>query len=438
MTYLKILMTILLLFQIQIGKTQQVFTLDDAISIALKHNHSLEIDRNDIKIAQNKATLGNAGLLPTLDANVKQSYSSLNTAIEFGGGLPSADEKGAASYSFSASLDLSYTIFDGFKNRYRLKSLNADVAIKDLYYTANVEKTMVDVINSYYNLIKIQSDLYNNMETYNYSVNRYEKIENELKYGQNNLLEQEKSKGYMNADTSRILNTQMMLNREIFNLNKIMGIDTLKGKEIFESAIILKSGLQKEVLKNDLTAHNIDLKIGRINLLTANLDVKTAKNYFFPKISLTSSYAYGKQANEVGTLLDNQTLGPTVGISIKRSIYKGGINKKDYQNTKIAYLNAKINVEETTFKLEQDFEQSWSEYQYYLNLIPLEKSNVEIAESRYEKSRNQNQLGQLSSLELRDAQLNLNKAKATFNEAMINAKLAEWELMRLIGGIMGK
>ena len=48
--------------------SQEMLTLEDAVSIALKNNFSISIARNESKIAENNSTPGNAGLLPTLDA----------------------------------------------------------------------------------------------------------------------------------------------------------------------------------------------------------------------------------------------------------------------------------------------------------------------------------------------------------------------------------
>ena len=44
---------------------QNVLTLDNALSLALEHNHDLHIARLDAEQAANSATQGNAGRLPT-------------------------------------------------------------------------------------------------------------------------------------------------------------------------------------------------------------------------------------------------------------------------------------------------------------------------------------------------------------------------------------
>ena len=52
---------------------QNVYGLKDCISIGLERNFSILIAKNDETISKNNYTLGNAGLLPTINLNGTQS-----------------------------------------------------------------------------------------------------------------------------------------------------------------------------------------------------------------------------------------------------------------------------------------------------------------------------------------------------------------------------
>jgi len=430
--YKTIIVAILFLTTQAVG-AQQLLSLDDVITIALEKNHSIKISKNDITIADNQATLGNAGLLPDLDININGNLANLDTRVEFTGTLPSEEMAGAKSKSMFASLDLSYTLFDGFKNKYKLHSLRATSFDKQLQYTAQVEKTIIDVINAYYNLINIQANLENDKETFNYSVKRYNDVANEVKYGQNTELELLTSKGYINIDSSRVLNTQLMFQKAVLDLNNVLGLDTLSGTEIFDNSITLTKNISKEELLEKMLTNNIDIQIVNSSLMKSEIDIKSNKYFYLPKISLNASYGYGNQEYEVGAMLLNRTLGPSVGFTIKQNIFKGDKKRNDLQNATITYENEQINLQETKLSLTLDFEKAWLNYQYYLTLIPIEQNNVIIAEERFKKTQSQYKLGQASNLEFRDAQKNLKKANSTLNETKINAKLSEWELFRMAG-----
>ena len=78
---------------------QDKILFNDALSLALEQNHLIRIARNSAVIAENNATVGNAGLLPRLSAS---------------GGSSVRDTDGAATTTTNATLSASYTLFDGF------------------------------------------------------------------------------------------------------------------------------------------------------------------------------------------------------------------------------------------------------------------------------------------------------------------------------------
>ena len=63
----------------------------------------------------------------------------------------------------------------------------------------------------------------------------------------------------------------------------------------------------------------------------------------------------------------------------------------------------------------------------------LQKISLKTAQLNFEKSKNLYFLGQLTTLEYREAQMNLNRSKSLVSSAMFTAELAEIELKRLAG-----
>jgi outer membrane protein TolC len=66
----------------------------------------------------------------------------------------------------------------------------------------------------------------------------------------------------------------------------------------------------------------------------------------------------------------------------------------------------------------------------------MEKENVETAELNVQRAREQLKLGQITSVEFRQAQLNLLASKNRINSAQFNLKKAEYQLIRLSGGLV--
>ena len=73
---------------------QELLTPQDAVKIALENNYSIKIASNNKDIADNNASVGNAGFLPTLDASGSYSRSSNDTKQNYANGQ-TVDVKGA-------------------------------------------------------------------------------------------------------------------------------------------------------------------------------------------------------------------------------------------------------------------------------------------------------------------------------------------------------
>lgn len=54
---------------------QDTLRLDEAIQLGLQNNYAIQIAHNESAIAENNASLGNAGFLPRLSANISKSRS---------------------------------------------------------------------------------------------------------------------------------------------------------------------------------------------------------------------------------------------------------------------------------------------------------------------------------------------------------------------------
>jgi outer membrane protein TolC len=75
-------------------------------------------------------------------------------------------------------------------------------------------------------------------------------------------------------------------------------------------------------------------------------------------------------------------------------------------------------------------------YRNRLQVYNLQGNNVVTAQNNYDRSQERYKLGQISSVELRQAQLNLLNAKTNKNLAKYQAKLAELELLQLTGQLL--
>ncbi|MBT8313249.1 MAG: TolC family protein, partial [Maribacter sp.] len=75
-------------------------------------------------------------------------------------------------------------------------------------------------------------------------------------------------------------------------------------------------------------------------------------------------------------------------------------------------------------------------YENRLNIYYIQEQNVLTNQNNFERSKEQFQLGRITSIEFRQAQINLLNAQTNKNLAKYDAKLAELQLLQLTGQLL--
>ena len=98
--------------------------------------------------------------------------------------------------------------------------------------------------------------------------------------------------------------------------------------------------------------------------------------------------------------------------------------------------NLKLQAELVEQQLERDIVNAWATYQNSIFILEVEESAVETNRENFTRTEEQVKFGRLTSIEFRQAQLNLLNAQTSVNNARLNAKLAEIQLLALVGRLL--
>ncbi|MBK6785538.1 MAG: TolC family protein [Saprospiraceae bacterium] len=101
-----------LLIRSAIIYSQEVLSLNDAVSFGLKNRFDILLTRNQQKILDVNNNYGNAGFYPVISAQGGQNYTVNSTRQEFFSG-DIREGTGVNSNALSASVALDWRIFDG-------------------------------------------------------------------------------------------------------------------------------------------------------------------------------------------------------------------------------------------------------------------------------------------------------------------------------------
>ncbi|MDR1344125.1 MAG: TolC family protein [Tannerellaceae bacterium] len=394
---------------------QEVYTLRQCIETGLERNYSIRIVRNEQIISDNNATPGNAGLLPSADLS---------------GGFSGTNDSETA----NAGLNVNWTVFDGFgiqadyarlKELRNLGELNTRMAIEDF---------MANMSGEYYNLIRQKTRLRNLTSTLALSRERLRIVEERHFIGSMSRLDLQQAQVDFNADSSAVLNQLEVVHRSRTHLNQLMAMDNVEDPVMLkDSAIYPNVFLDEAELWKRTMEMNVSLLVARKNVSVSSLDLRKAQSRNYPYLRLNAGYGY--TVGWTGMSNPQERIGPNYGLTVGFNLFDGFNKKREQRNARINIENRELLRRELELSLRTDMSNQWMAYENNLNLWNLEKENLVAAQENFRIAIERYRLGDLSGIQLREAQNSLLNAEERQSIAEFATKLCEISLLQLSGQI---
>ena len=186
---------------------------------------------------------------------------------------------------------------------------------------------------------------------------------------------------------------------------------------------------------------NVEMQKIDANALISEYGIKVSKSGLYPRLNLNTGYNFSEtwnnNPNNIAFINRLQiTEGFNVGVSLNWNIFDGGATKTRIANSKIAAENVQISKDETTKQLERNVINALNVYNNALFILRAEETNVETNKLNFERTEEQYKLGQINSIEFRQAQVNLLNARSNLNTAKFSAKNAELFLLQVSGQLL--
>ncbi len=410
---------------------QDILTRDEALSLALQHNYSIQVAQKSVEAAKSNASFLNSGFLPhaNISAGGNVNYSAgENETFQ---GTQSYDA--TAAYSYNASIGITHTIFNGFGRWYGFKQLMETHNLSKLQAQQIVENTAIQLSSAYFQIAQLSETVGILEQSLAISKERKLRAEYRKEYGQSTQLDVLNAKVDVNNDSINLINTLQQLENAKRNLNLIMGraLDVDFG---IDTTITFSLGASKEDFLNKALERNILIQQTSSSLKNSEYAIKAARAGWFPALTANAGYGYQGSDNPNGAFLTgSQSYGPQAGLSLSWNIFDGGTTRTRQRAAKIAMETQKIQQEQTELTVQRDVLNAYSSYQNTLFVLNAQSDNLATAQRNFERSDEMYKQGQITSLEFRAAQLNMLSTQSSYSQAKYNAKNAELELMRLTG-----
>lgn len=433
----------------ELTAAQESINLSRTIDAALEHNHNIKITGIEADKAENMATRGNAGLLPTLivTSNLNSSYSDLELVpgsfiqdlMNPQGGTqspPSVEYDGVTTTQFNAGISTQVIIFDGMKGKARYSLLQSGRDIAGLQYRIEMENTILSVTRQFLQVASLQKAIDVKRLSLEQNRDRYQTAEARWEYGQASEQQQLQALADLKSDSSSFRDLKIRYENAYRDLHTSIGWDRRELIPIEEENVQISESFNYEELLLAMWENNTLLNVRHQRIRNAELQQELAEAGFLPSLTASAQYGYTYQSATEGLFERQEQLGLTGGVSLKIPIFNGGRNQTEVQNARASARQEQLRYEDSETELRNRFDNAWQEYLALKNHLAIEQSNQNVFERNYERAEDSFERGLITGLELRSARLSLENTRLRISETEFQLIMAQTTLRYLSGSLL--
>jgi len=435
MNYIKYIITALLVLVSLQANAQDILTKKEALQIALENNYGVIIANNNVEIAKNNSSIYNSSYLPTLSTSAGANFNKSNQEIESQGG-EITNINGAETKAYNASVSLNYTLFDGLGRKYNYKQLQETYNLSELQARETIENMYLQLFSVYFQIARLSENTKNLKETLDISKQRLLRAQYQYDYGQSTKLELLNAEVDVNNDSINLINAKQQFINTKRDLNIILGVQQDVNYNV-ETEVDFITLMSYDELLTKSKANNVILKQNEKNIAISQFNIKANKGGYLPSIGLSSTYGWNKNENPATSFFArSNSTGLNAGINLSWNIFDGGSTKTRVANAKIALANQEILQNQQVETIESTLKNTWEEYHNTLFILSAQEQNVITNQNNFDRTEEKYKLGQVTSIEFRQAQINLLNTQTALNNAKYDAKLIELGLLQLSGQLL--
>ena len=412
---------------------QSTLTTDEVLSAIEENNYDLQAARQSIASAEILTSKYNRGYLPTLNLNAGLGYSLNGIKTVYNFNFPDLNIQNIQAYNGNIGIGSSYLLYDGGQRNLRnnKNEANLDIAHQQL---DNIQQLIgFNALQIYYSIAQALYNIDLLTESLAISKQRFKRAQTYYEYG--------------NTSRVDVLNAEVDVARDSLNLNAVKNdIENLK---LQLNQLTLRTDTDYQVdtaftlmyqisdiseLQSIMLQSNAELIALQKQADLVKYDVAIADKINAPQIIANGAYNLNYQKNSSKSQLDlNRTNGLNLGLAASWNLLDGGQQKIQKQLAAVDQSNAMIAFKNKENELIIQLNRLWNTYQNNLQNLRIEQQNIETNRVNFDLVKTLYENGQQSSIEFRQAQLNLINAQSQYFFARTSAKLSEVEIDYLLG-----
>lgn len=417
---------------------QEVLTKEEALKQALESNYGIKISENEVEIAENEQSILNSGYLPSVTGRAGATYD-LNDRTTDPEGRERIEQENIENQFYNASLNVNYLLFDGLGRLYNYKSLKEQYNLSKLEARETIENTILQLFTVYFEVARLYENVNVLQETLEISRERVTRAEYQFEYGQANNLAVLNARVDVNNDSINLLQAKQQLQNTKRDLNVLLDRQIENTGFRVDTTVSFLPRLSLELLLESASENNVRLRQSEKAVTISDYGIKISKSGYLPTVGLTGSYGWNRSRSAATAFFPGSvtaTSGVSAGLNLTWDLFDGGRNRVQVQNARIFNENTELIQEQIELEVERDIANALATYENRLFIFHAQEENVQTNLDNFNRTEEQYKLGQATSIEFRQAQINLINARTSLNLAKYDAKLAELELLRLSGSLL--
>jgi outer membrane protein TolC len=321
---------------------------------------------------------------------------------------------------------------------YNYKSLQEQYDLSALQVRETIENTLIQLFSVYYEVARIDEN--NNVlkEALTISKERLQRAQYQFEYGQNTGLDVLNAEVDVNTDSINLLNEQQLLRNTQRDLNLVMNRDLSIIFKV-DTLVTFIPDLVMLDLYDSAYENNVRIQQAEKNIAISEYTYKASKSGYLPTVGLTGSYGWNESStinNPLAFSLQNTSTGLTGGVNLTWNLFNGGRTITQVKNAKIISENQELFKEQVFLEVERNIKNAWETYKNTLYVLHAQEKNVATNQNNFNRTEERYKIGQSTSIEFRQAQINLLNAVLAKNQAKYTAKLAELLVLQVSGQLL--
>jgi len=421
---------------LSIGVKAQIMTLKECLETGIRESYQIKLVNISEEKAANNDSWAYAGGSPTLSATGSYSGSLSSNDATMASDGSTVSNRNVLDHTLNAQLRADWTVFDGFSiqaTRDRMEELHNQGAIQT---RVTIEDYIATLTTEYYNLVRQTIHLKNLEYATSLSKERLRITSERYDMGGDSRLDMQQAQVYFNSDSAKSLKQHESVASANIRINRLMSNQDLRSVHVAaDTAINLLTGLDYESLYEDMMKTNSSLLRAESNRTIAQLDRRAVQARNYPYLKLNASYGLTHNIYGNSTYTERTNWGPSFGATVGINLITGKQRVQE-RNALLDELTADITIDQLELQLRANLDDFWQAYQNNLMLLELQEQNLKTAQETMEIAQERYLLGNLSGIEMREAQKSLLDAEESLLQVQYDTKVCEISLLQISGRIM--